>query len=283
MTGCFAGLFEGGYMNENLKAILDTKVPEHSLALWWLGQMGLMVKTGKTLICVDYFATPGYGRLTPPIIPAEELTGIDAFLGTHDHLDHIDHEAWKIWAKTNPNAKFIFPRAHEKAVLSDGVKHENAVGLNAGESIKVGDITVHAVAAAHEFLDRDPDTGLYPYLQYVIEGNAVRIHHGGDTVRYEGMLPAVTRFGVPDAALLPINGRDAKRYLGGFIGNMTYQEAADFAGESETKIVIPGHWDMFSENSANPKLFLDYINAKYKGKLKCRIPKVMERVFITSE
>ncbi|MCR4798435.1 MAG: MBL fold metallo-hydrolase [Lachnospiraceae bacterium] len=269
-------------MNDKLKEILDTKVPEYTAALWWLGQMGLMVKIGKTLICVDYFATPGYGRLTPPPIPAGELTGIDAFLGTHDHLDHIDHEAWKIFAKSNPQAKFIFPRAHEKGVLADGVKFENAIGLNAGESVRVGDITIHAVAAAHEFLDRDPDTGLYPYLQYIIEGNCVRIHHAGDTVRYEGMLPAVTQYGVIDASLLPINGRDAKRYLNDCIGNMTYQEAADFAGESGTGIVIPGHWDMFADNSEDPNLFRDYISAKYKEKSICHIPKVMERMVISS-
>ncbi len=80
--------------------------------------------------------------------PARELKDVDVFLGTHDHLDHIDHEAWKIWAKTNPNAKFIFP-------------------------------------AAHEFLDRDPVTGFYPYLQYIIEIDGVRIHHAGDTPRFE--------------------------------------------------------------------------------------------------
>ncbi|MER2105044.1 MAG: hypothetical protein ABS999_24480, partial [Pseudomonas atacamensis] len=46
-----------------------------------------------------------------------------------------------------------------------------------------------AIAAAHEFLDRDEGTGLYPCLQYIIEGNGVRIYHAGDTLRYEGMLP----------------------------------------------------------------------------------------------
>ena len=28
------------------------------------------------------------------------------------------------------------------------------------------------------------------------------------------------------------------------IGNMTYQEAADLAGNVGTRIVIPGHWDL---------------------------------------
>jgi L-ascorbate metabolism protein UlaG (beta-lactamase superfamily) len=250
----------------------------HNVTIYWLGQMGLMIKSGNTTLCIDYFASPDSERQTQPPIPAKELTGVDAFLGTHDHLDHIDHEAWKIWAGNNPDAKFLFPRKHMEAVLSDGIAGENAIGLNAGESVTVGDATIHAVAASHEFLDKDPESGLYPYLQYIVEINGVRIHHAGDTVRYEGMLPAIKAFGDFDVELLPINGRDARRYLDNCIGNMTYQEAVDFAGEVGPKLVIPGHWDMFAHNSADPKEFEDYLYAKYGDRIKCRIPKVMEGI-----
>ena len=40
---------------------------------------------------------------------------------------------------------------------------------------------------------------------------------------------------------------------------MTYQEAADLAGEVEPYVVIPGHWDMFADNSEDPYAFQDYI------------------------
>ncbi|MCR4656368.1 MAG: MBL fold metallo-hydrolase [Lachnospiraceae bacterium] len=259
---------------------MDKYYETGTMALWWLGQMGLMIKAGDTTVCIDYYAAPDESRLTKPPIPAEELKGIDAFLGTHDHLDHIDHVSWRIWAETNPDAKFIFPRKHADAVLADGVSVNNAAGLNDGESIQVGEITVHAIAASHEFLDKDPETGLYPYLQYIIEGNGIRIHHAGDTVRYEGMMPRLKEFGRFDAELLPINGRDAKRYRSDCIGNMTYQEAADLAGEVHPGMVIPGHWDMFAHNCADPYAFADYLDAKYPGKIECRIPKVMEKIMI---
>lgn len=248
-----------------------------SVTLRWLGQMGFIIETGKMKLCIDYYASPDESRQTPPPVPAEELTGIDVFLGTHDHLDHIDHAAWKIWAKTNPGAKFVFPRAHMDSVIKDGVDVRNAVGLNDGESVTIGDVTIHAIAAAHEFLDRDNVTGLYPFLQYVIEADGVRIHHAGDTVRYEGLLPKLKAFGGIDVQILPINGRDAKRYRSNCIGNMTYQEAADLAGEVGPRAVIPGHWDMFAQNSADPYAFADYIDAKYTGKLKCIIPKITDR------
>lgn len=252
-----------------------------SLSLYWLGQMGLMIKTDNTTICIDYYASPDGARQTPAPIAAAELIGVDVFLGTHDHLDHIDHEAWKVWARTNPDAKFIFPRKHWETVLADGVHESNAIGLNDGECAQVGDFTIHAIAASHEFLDREPETGLYPYLQYIIEANGVRIHHAGDTVRYEGMLPKIQSFGKIDIQLLPINGRDAKRYRDNCIGNMTYQEAADLAGEVCPEIVIPGHWDMFAHNSEDPRKFADYVDAKYHDRFKCVIPKVMERIEFT--
>ncbi len=247
--------------------------------LTWLGQMGLMIRSGDTTVCIDYYATDDPSRKTGVPVRADRLKGIDAFLGTHDHIDHIDHDAWKIWAVTNPDAKFIFPAAHHEKIMADGVSCANAVGMNEGDTFVLGSMTIHAVAASHEFLDRDPSTGYYPYLQYIIETEDVRIHHAGDTVRYEGMLPKISSFGKTDIGLLPINGRDGARYRRGCIGNMTYQEAADLAGDMGTKNVIPGHWDMFEDNSADPREFADYIDAKYKGRIKCVIPEVMKTMF----
>ncbi len=245
--------------------------------------MGLMLTAGSTSICIDYYATDDPDRLTKPPIPAGELTGIDAFLGTHDHIDHMDHKAWRIWAETMPQARFVFPRMHMEAVLADGIDPSRTAGLNDGEAVRIGDFTIHAIAASHEFLDMDPETGLYPNLQYIVEAGGVRIHHAGDTVRYEGMLSKLTALGDIDMQLLPINGRDARRYRSGCIGNMTFQEAADLAGDVGTALVMPGHWDMFEGNTADPSEFADYIDAKYEGRLKCRIPVIMEKILISKK
>ena len=269
-------------MNSFMKSASETPAPYGTAVLWWLGQMGLLVKMGDTLLCVDYYASPDPDRLVPPPVPAGEMSGIAAFLGTHDHLDHIDHASWKTWARQYPDALFVFPGAHRQSVLADGVPESRCRGLNSGESCMVGDIRVHAVAAAHEFLDRDPETRLYPCLQYIIEGNGIRIYHAGDTLRYEGMLPLLRAFGPVDAALLPINGRDGARYRHNFIGNMTFQEAVDLAGELQPGLVIPGHWDMFAENPGDPEAFADYLDAKYAGKVPCVIPRRLEPVRLES-
>ena len=259
-------------MNGILRQVREQKTPNGTAALWWLGQMGLLVKMGETILCVDYFATEIPGRLIPPAVPAEEMAGIDAFLGTHNHLDHMDHDAWKIWAKTCPKATFVFPALHQAEVIGDGIPADRCLGLTEGACCRIGDVTVRAIAAAHEFLDRDPVTGQYPCLQYIIEGNGLRIYHAGDTLRYEGMLAKLQAAGPVDAALLPINGRDGERYRRNCIGNMTFQEAADLAGELCPRTVIPGHWDMFADNPGDPRAFADYLDAKYPGRVETILP-----------
>ena len=259
-------------MNEIMKSALTAPSDRGGAALWWLGQMGLMVRIGRTVLMIDYYATPSPARLVPPPIPAEEVEGVDLFLGTHDHSDHIDHDAWRVWAGSVKNAKFAFPALHEDKIALDGIGADRRLPLNDGQSVTVGDVTVHAVAAAHEFLDMDEKTGFYPCLQYVIKGGGVTILHAGDTLRYEGMLGKLAALGPFDCAILPINGRDGKRYRRNCIGNMTFQEAADLAGELGIRRVIPGHWDMFANNPGDPEAFADYLAAKYEGKVVCAMP-----------
>ena len=268
-------------MNNFLQSVRQTSAPYGTAVLWWLGQMGLLIKMGDTVLCIDYYASESPTRQIAPPVPAGEVEGIDAFLGTHDHLDHIDHESWKKWASQCPEAVFIFPAPHLNAILRDGIAKDNCRCLNEGQTCQIGEITVRCIAAAHEFLAQDPITGLYPCLQYIIEGNGLRIYHAGDTLRYEGMLPKLQSFGLIDAALLPINGRDGKRYRNNCIGNMTFQESADLAGQLHPRYVIPGHWDMFANNPGDPDAFADYLDAKYPGQITCLIPKHMAPITLT--
>jgi L-ascorbate metabolism protein UlaG (beta-lactamase superfamily) len=247
------------------------------VSIAWLGQMGLKISVNATTVFVDYFASDYPGRRTPVPVAVEAVRGVDAFLGTHDHLDHIDHDAWRVWASACPEAKFVFPSVHRQSVLDDGVPEVRQLGIDAGQSVRVGEVTIHALPAAHEFLSPD-DRGRYPALQYVIEGGGRRIYHAGDTLRYEGMRPLLEAFGHIDAALLPINGRDGARYRRDCIGNMTFQEAADLAGELRVGLALPGHWDMFADNPGDPAAFADYLDAKYGGAVPCVIPKMMEAI-----
>ncbi len=44
---------------------------------------------------------------------------------------------------------------------------------------------------------------------------------------------------------------------------MTFQETVDLAGELEPRLTVPGHYEMFSNNSEDPQKFADYMRVKY--------------------
>jgi L-ascorbate metabolism protein UlaG (beta-lactamase superfamily) len=61
---------------------------------------------------------------------------------------------------------------------------------------------------------------------------------------------------------------------------MTFQEAADLAGELRAGTVLPGHWDMFEGNLGDPDAFADYADAKYPGQMKVIRPEILRPVEI---
>jgi L-ascorbate metabolism protein UlaG (beta-lactamase superfamily) len=135
--------------------------------------------------------------------------------------------------------------------------------LDDGDSEDVAGVKITGIKAAHEFFDYQEGIG-HPHMGYVAEADGCAVYHSGDTLCYEGLLSALARWNLT-VAFLPINGRDARRYRSGCIGNMTYQEAVDLAGALRPRLVVPTHYDMFAGDSEDPELFVDYLDAKFPG------------------
>jgi L-ascorbate metabolism protein UlaG (beta-lactamase superfamily) len=251
-------------------------VPAGQAAFWWLGQHGFALKLGPAVCYVDAFLSPRDGRQVAPLLRPEEVTNADLVLGSHDHADHIDRAAWPGIAAASPQAKFVVPALlREKIVCELGLADDRVLGVDQDLAIEACGVAVTAVPAAHEFLDRDPRTGLHPCVGFVLVGGGFCIYHAGDTCLYEGMQALLRRWRF-DLALLPINGRDARRLAAGCIGNMTYQEAADLAGAIRPGLTVPTHFEMFAGNSEDPQLFLDYMRVKYPD-LATHLPRHGER------
>ena len=249
-----------------LQDIDSYSLKQGQLAFWWLGQLGYAVKCGGTVLYLDAYLYPRPDRNIAPLLQPEDVKNATLFFGSHDHEDHIDREVWKQLSLASPNAKFIVPLLlQEKLSAELQIPKERFIGLSDSLSAVINGMKVTAVPSAHEFLDKDPDTGLYPYLGYIIEIGGRVIYHSGDTCLYEGLASKLTALKKIDVMFIPINGRDAKRYRSNIIGNMTYQEAADLAGTVKPGLVVPGHYEMFDTNKEDPNLFADYLEAKYPG------------------
>ncbi len=210
------------------------------------------------------------------------VTNATVVLGSHNHADHIDLDALPGILRTSPRAPLIVPQLLRGTVIDQlQVDPDRVLGIDVGRTLEVGGLKITAVPAAHELLDVDEKTGLHPYLGFVVEGNDFCFYHAGDTCIYEGMQALLRRWRL-DLAILPINGRDAKRLANNIVGNMTYQEAADLAGSIRPGMTVPAHFEMFAMNSQDPQLFIDYMRVKY-AKLKALIPKHGQRTAVRRE
>lgn len=254
-----------------------------NIAFWWIGQLGYVLKIGETVAYIDAFLSDLPNRNIPPLLKPEEIVNADFIIGTHDHVDHIDRDVWYRISISSPKAKFVVPKLLIDE-LSDNlnISKNRFIGLNDGLSIIEKDIKISAIPAAHEFLDQDAISRCYPYLGYIIEGNGCTIYHSGDTCIYEGIYLKLRQWNNFDVMFIPINGRDAKRYRANLIGNMTYQEAVDLVGTIKPGLVVPGHYEMFDENSENPLLFTDYLDVKYPG-IRCWIGNHGEMVSVSKQ
>jgi L-ascorbate metabolism protein UlaG (beta-lactamase superfamily) len=230
-------------------------------AFWWLGQHSFVVKAGPRVFYIDPYLAESAARQTPPLLAPGQVTNADFVLCTHDHADHIDPVALPGIAGASKAARFVTPRTATDRVRGLGIPAERHLPISAPESLSVDGLRLTAIKAKHEFFDEDRRLG-FPYLGYVVEVNGVTFYHAGDTLVYDGLLTTLSQWRF-DVAFLPINGRDAERYRRHILGNMTYQEAVDLAGELQVGLAVPAHYDMFPGNMEDPRKFTDYLAAKF--------------------
>jgi L-ascorbate 6-phosphate lactonase len=240
-----------------------TALKKTEFAVWWIGQHSFVVKTCDMVLYFDPFLSEHPRRMLAPLLYPGEITHADLIFGSHDHTDHIDHGALKLIALAKETTKFVFPDLLCRDLSEKlEIPFNRIIALDDNQSVDYGSVRITGIAASHEFLDQDPSTLRYPYLGYVVETEDLTIYHSGDTCLYEGIFPRLKKWHF-DLAFLPINGRDAKRFGRGCMGNMTFQEAADLAGILTPDVTIPGHYGMFANNTIDPMLFSEYMTSKY--------------------
>ncbi len=232
-----------------MQAIRQFRVDKGSVALWWLGQMGYLIKTPDgALLAVDAYLTDSCGaigetmglnfhRRVPVFIEPEELD-VDYFLCTHNHQDHADPETIKRMHKDSVDL-FVGPGMACETFGHCGVHEQKIQPLYAGGSRRMADVTVHGTFAM------PTDTSDVNHMGFVLAvDDGPRIYISGDT-DYSDILGHVADLR-PDVMITCMNG--------GF-NNLSQWEAADVARMINPKIAIPCHYDMFPENSADPEQF----------------------------
>jgi L-ascorbate metabolism protein UlaG (beta-lactamase superfamily) len=230
--------------------------------LWWLGQSGFLVHAnGKSVLFDPYLSdslTRKYAgtdklhvRLTERVIEPGRLSGLDVITSSHNHTDHLDAETLHPLLKANPTARFLVPRANRTFVLERlGPVELCLEQVDAGESVRAGDVEFYGIPAAHNTVEHD-ENGHCRFLGYVARFGSFTVYHSGDTVMHPDLVPALRRFSL-DVVFLPINGNKPERRVA---GNLNGIEAARLAKDVNARLVIPHHFDMFEFNTESPDEF----------------------------
>ncbi len=236
--------------------IAGTRPGPGALALWWLGQSGLLIKSDSGTLLIDPYLSESltakyagtekpHVRMTANPIEPRELAGlVDVVLCSHKHSDHMDPGTLPALLGANPSAEVGVPEALMIHAEKMGLPGSRLFGLDAGWTYERAGFRVQALASAHEGLDTD-GSGRHLYLGFVVEAAGRRLYHSGDTVVYPGLVEALGP-GPFDLLFLPINGRDPAR---GVSGNMTAAEAVELATVVRPRYVVPHHYDMFTFNT----------------------------------
>ena len=282
----------GSWLNEEIER---EEVKPGSFAMWWLGCTGIWLKSqGGANISVDFWVgtgkksmknpnmTPGHQmqrmagvqklqlNLRNAIFPLDPfaIRQIDAVLSTHNHNDHIDANVAAAVMKNCPaDVPFIGPEACVELWTSWGVPAERCRAVKPGDRIKIKDVeivvlesfdrTAQITAPADVTLKgkapMDMDRMAVNYL-FVTPGGS--LYHSGDS-HYSNYYAKHGNDHKIDVALGSF-GENPR----GVTDKMTSVDILRMAECLNAKVVIPFHYDIWTNFQADPKEILALWNYK---------------------
>lgn len=209
--------------------------------LKWLGHASWLIslKSGTT-IALDPYA----GDISN--------THADIICISHSHLDHCD--SGKIGQLRKSTTKIV-------TSPENAPKVQAAVGLAAGESQKLDEVTITAVPAYNVDKFRAPNTPYHPKdfgVGFVLEAEGKKIYHTGDTDHIPEMAELKSASRRIDIAMVPIGGTYT----------MTLDEAVAAVTAMAPQVAIPMHYNTPAlEVPANPNEFKQKVEAAAKTKV----------------
>lgn len=271
----------GTWLNEEIE---NEEVKPGTFAMWWIGCTGVWFKTeNNTNLAIDLWFGNGKrtqktkemapyhqmrnmtgGRATQPNLRAAPIVfdpfavkEVDAVLSTHYHNDHIDpFFAASVLKNVEGNVPFIGPLESVKKWLSYGVPEERCQIVKPGDVVKVKDIEIVVlesfdrtclVTADEDIRGVLPDDMDDKAVNYLIKTPAGNVYHSGDS-HYSVYYAKHGKDYDIDVAFgsygeNPVGNQD----------KMTSIDILRMAEALQTKVVIPIHYDVWTNFKADPK------------------------------
>ncbi|MET8677397.1 MBL fold metallo-hydrolase [Streptomyces sp. NPDC004647] len=206
---------------------------------WWGHATATVADSGVRVLTDPLFAQRlAHLRRRRGALPPPEAALADVALVSHLHADHLHLRSL---ARLPPGTLLLVPRGAARAV--PGLRRlVTDYGLRVtevapGDEVRVGEVLVRAVRAAHDGRRLPYGPHRSPALGYVVRGEA-RTYFAGDTGLFEEMAAEV---GPCDVALLPVGGWGP--YLGS--GHLDASRAAQAAARLAPRSAVPVHYGTY--------------------------------------
>lgn len=173
-------------------AVLEQiRAHKSGLAVWWVGNAGWLIKADGLLIGID-LDLGTTGKITPPVITADELAGeIDVAIVTHHHGDHCNVPTIRAIANLD-RGTLVLPRPCLQSVAKLSIPQRRIIVPEPGQPFDIKGLRVEPIHAIHgnqEFtvLTREPDfiDKIRYNCGYVLSILGKRFLHPGDSVLTE--------------------------------------------------------------------------------------------------
>lgn len=242
-------------MDEIAAATVDRK----TMAVWFLGQNGWVIKSpaGKVVVVDPYLSNSCHPsrrgldlrRQVPVLIDPADLWA-DMLVCTHSHKDHADPDTLCPACRGGRIGAFLGPAQTQAVFAQAGADLADCLLTWPGDVVELGDMRLHGTFAL------PTDTSDQTHMGFVVEvDDGPRFWITGDTAWCD-LLAESGAAHRPDAMAVCINGGYA---------NLSHWQAAELAARVAPRLAIPCHWDMFADNSCDPRMFAASLTVKGIG------------------
>ncbi len=232
-----------------MQEILETRLTDRQVAIFWLGQNSFIFKTCHgTTIGLDLYLSRTrpreiYVHGEPPVEPRE--VRVDYVFCTHDHWDHTDPGTLPVIAESSLHTKFLGPKESYAHFLSMGIGCECSFLLEPHVTEDLGDFKVTP------FLSVPPTEEATTHYGYLFEFDDLKIYNMGDSsasvTANPGPILTPVAETCPEIAMFPIVGDYPERRP---------KDAFMFAEIVKPKVVIPTHYECFKDRTIDPVEFI---------------------------